>query len=326
MNGREILMQSVAFAQRVNESYKQTCSKLSVMQLNITRVCNLACNHCHLMCGPHRTEQMAKSTMELALDIFQRDGFEKLDITGGAVETHPDFEWLITEAHKRGFTTIVRTNLAILEDTAYAHFAEIYARLGVEIVASLPCYTQENVDAQRGTGTYLKDIAVIKRLNSLGYGSEGSGLLLNLVYNPGGAFLPGQQDALEDAYKEKLAHDGMRFNHLYTITNMNVGRFAQLLNHAHKSNEYAALLEKNFNPSTTSRMMCREQINIAPDGSLYDCDFNQALDLPIKGDAQLDDFKFKALGTYKRAIVFGPHCYACTAGSGSSCTGTTTQN
>lgn len=319
-------MQSVAFAQRVDEVYKQTCSKLSVMQLNITRVCNLACNHCHLECGPHRTEQMTKSTMELALDIFQRDGFEKLDITGGAVETHPDFEWLITEAHNRGFYTIVRTNLAILEDAPYRPFSKLYADLGVEIVASLPCYTQENVDTQRGSGTYLKDIAAIKRLNSLGYGTKGSELFLNLVYNPGGAFLPGQQDALEAAFKEKLANAGIRFNHLYTITNMNVGRFAQLLKSAHKSNEYDALLEKNFNPCTASHMMCREQINIAPDGSLYDCDFNQALDLPIKGDAHLDDFKLKALGTHKRAIVFGPHCYACTAGSGSSCTGTTAQN
>lgn len=314
-----------AFATRIDSTYAQTLSQLTVMQLNITHACNLACNHCHHECGPQNTEFMTRENLALALDIFERDGFQTLDITGGAPELHPDFEWLITEASRRSIHTLVRTNLAVLKKQPYAHLPEVYAQLGVELVASLPCYTQQNVDAQRGVGTFEIDTAELKILNGLGYAMPDSGLILNLVYNPGGAFLPGGQAALEHDYHEKLGELSIAFSHLFTITNMPIGRFKNQLETAQATTAYRTLLEDNFNEATLANMMCRSQISIGPDGTLYDCDFNQALHLPIDKTLpqNIADYRTRPLGTRARTIVFGDHCYACTAGAGSSCTGET---
>lgn len=264
---------------------------------------------------------MPRVLMQQALEIFSRDNFKVLDITGGAVETHPDFEWLLTQANTRNISTVVRTNLAVLEDQRYAHFAELYAKLGVKLVASLPCYTQENVDAQRGVGTFEHDVKALRHLNELGYGIKNSMLELDLVYNPSGPFLPAPQQALEEDYRARLGEQGLSFNHLLTITNMNIGRFAQNLDEQNKGEKYQRLLITNFNESTVEHMMCRAQISVGPDGTLYDCDFNQALNLPIEGKHHLTDYAENPLGFTQRNIIFGPHCFACTAGAGSSCSG-----
>lgn len=318
-------MTSVAFSARLNKDNARTKTQLDTMQLNITRYCNLSCKHCHLECNPARDEIMSRATMELALKIFERDGFKTLDITGGAPESHPDFEWLITESCKRGFHTMVRSNLVILEEEGYTHLPELFANLGVEVIASLPCYTQENVDAQRGKGTFERDIRALKRLSALGYGKAGSGLILNLVYNSLGAVLPGDQCGLENDYRRQLDALEISFNNLYAMTNMNIGQFRKELKTTEQRAEYDLLLEENFNADTLDALMCRTQISIAPDGSLYDCDFNQAISLSISSDEEqfLEGYTDKPLSGSPRAIRFANHCYACTAGAGSSCTGTT---
>lgn len=254
--------------------------------------------------------------MGKALDLYERNGFSVLDVTGGSVELNPHLEWLLREAYARSIPTKVRTNLVILLEPKYAHLMDLYRELSVELIASLPCYQIKNVDGVRGRGTFEGSISVLKHLNELGFGTL-DGPQLNLVYTPGKPTLPGEQTKLEKAYKQHLFDEhGIEFNNLFVITNNPAGRFAQRLEHDHATREYINLLVNHFNPKTLPSLMCKRQISVAWDGRLYDCDFNQALGLTIAGKSHLDDYLFEPL--LQRAIRVGRHCFACTAGAGSS--------
>lgn len=309
------------FYERIeNDAFKHT-DTLTTLQVNLGKICNLACQHCHVEASPKRTETMSRDVMQTILDVLRKGSFSTLDITGGAPEMHAHFEWFIHEASSLVAHIIVRTNLVILNEEAYAHLVDFYAGHNINLVASLPCYTQDNVDQMRGHGVYESSIAAIKRLNALGYGTNPK-LQLDFVYNPGGAFLPGNQKALEADYKRILHEsEGIVFNHLFTITNMPIGRYKTALHASGKLASYQALLESHFNAATLEHMMCRSQISVAYDGSLYDCDFNQMLGFSAHGAKQIHDL-LEATESH-RAIVFGEHCYACTAGEGSSCCGVT---
>lgn len=292
---------------------------LDVMQVNIGKKCNLACKHCHIKAGPDRTEEMSRPVMEACLRVFEQGGFRTLDITGGSPEMNPDFRWLVEEASRRGISTMVRTNLAILTEPGYTDLPEFYAAHRVELVGSLPYYTEKDTDRQRGSGVFAACITALKALNRLGYGDA---LALHLVYNPGGAFLPPDQADMTAQYRRKLTEaDGVRFTDLFTITNNPIGRFGDFLERSGNLTGYMNRLVSAFNPGAAENMMCRNQISVDWDGTLYDCDFNLALGLPATAAGRIQEADAAALGG--REIVFGNHCYACTAGAGSSCGGTT---
>jgi len=307
-----------SFSARIDPPHSYTEEHLDTMQLNIGRKCNLSCVHCHLECGPQRNEAMNRDTMLQALDVFEKNGLSTLDITGGSPEMNPDFEWLLCEARCRGIRTLVRTNLCIMDTEEFTHFPALYAELGVEIEASMPCYTHANVDAQRGCGSYNACLDVIGRLNRLGYGTDPR-LVLNFVFNPSGPSLPGDQTELENDYKKYLGDLGVVFNRLYVIVNNPIGRFGKALEMNSQLNGYMELLTEEFNADTLEGMMCRTQLSVGWDGTLYDCDFNQALGVPIHGFTDIKDYTENPLT--RRPIGFGQHCYACTAGYGSSCKG-----
>jgi radical SAM/Cys-rich protein len=297
----------------------------SILQVNTGYRCNLVCRHCHVDGGPDRTETMSRETMQQCLDALGNGGFGTLDITGGAPEMNPDLPWFIREARKilpQG-EILVRTNLVILlSGKQYRQFPELYKGNRVTIIASLPCYTRENVDAQRGEGVFERSIETLKLLNSIGYGVEGSSLALNLVYNPGGPSLPGRQKALERDYKKQLLEKyGVVFTNLFTITNMPVSRFLESLIKEGSFCQYMKLLADNFNPCAVKNLMCRSTISVGWDGTLYDCDFNQMLKLPFLPPAPHHIRDFDKNRLQSRRIVIGQHCYGCTAGAGSSCHG-----
>lgn len=292
---------------------------LGVMQANIGKKCNLACKHCHIEAGPDRTELMSGDVMRACLDAFEKQGFKTLDITGGAPELNPDFQWFVREAAGRSIHVIVRTNLAILSDGAFESLPEFYARNKAELAGSLPYYTERDTDRQRGEGVFAASIAGLRRLNGLGYGSDPE-LVLNLVYNPGGAFLPPNQNSLAVEYRKKLSGlYGITFNNLYTIANNPIGRFGDFLERSGNLAGYMNRLVSAFNPAAVENMMCRNQISVDWDGTLYDCDFNLALGLKAGIPSRIQDLP-EMRG---RRIAFGNHCYACTAGAGSSCGGAT---
>lgn len=299
--------------------------RIDTLQLNITRRCNQACIHCHVNAGPSRREEMSREVMDRVLYLLDgASSVKTVDITGGAPELNPNFRYLIRELKKRGKDIIDRCNLTVLLETGQEDTAEFLAQNNVTIIASLPCYLEENVDFQRGNSIYKKSIKVLKQLNDLGYGKEGSGLILNLVYNPGGAFLPGSQEALEADYKRVLFDEhGITFNRLLTITNMPINRYAELLRKEGQYEDYCNLLASNFNPDAADNIMCKSQISVGWDGVLYDCDFNLALGISIVSDRntilELDSFS-----DITKSIFFGSHCYGCTAGCGSSCQGSLT--
>lgn len=296
-------------------------AEIDTIQVNIGLVCNLQCRHCHVASGPKRTERMDWSTMELLLAALERAGASTLDITGGAPEMHSDLPRLIEAARARGVHVIVRTNLTIMLEDGYEHFPEFFARNGVELVASLPCYLEENVDRQRGTGVYHDSVEALQRLNAVGYGRD-EALALTLVFNPQGPSLPPAQQALEPDYRQYLReHFGIEFTRLIAITNMPIGRFFGDLRTQKRDREYMDLLERSFNPATIEPLMCRHQVSVDWNGELHDCDFNLALGLGL-GEGQprhIRDFDPRALA--KRPICTGDHCLGCTAGAGSSCGG-----
>ncbi|HDK7167742.1 TPA: arsenosugar biosynthesis radical SAM protein ArsS [Clostridium botulinum] len=305
-----------------NKDFCKTNKSLIIMQINIGKLCNLACKHCHVEAGPSRTEIMNLETMKDCLQVFKENNFSILDITGGAPEMNPNFEWLVKEAIKIGAKVIVRSNLVILREEKYKHLLEFYADNKVEVVCSLPYYSAKDADRQRGDGVFNESINILKKLNKLGYGKDES-LVLNLVYNPGGAFLPPPQESLELEYKQKLKKEyEITFNNLFTITNNPVGRFGAFLKRSNNLEGYMERLSNNFNSSTVENMMCRNQLSIAWDGKLYDCDFNQTLGWTVNGKNHISMLKGNPIE--KRQISLGNHCYACTAGSGSSCGGSTT--
>ncbi len=297
----------------------------SILQVNTGYRCNLLCRHCHVDAGPDRKEEMSRETMQYCLDALGKSRILTLDITGGAPEMNTELPWFIREARKimQDGEIMVRTNLVILVNgNRYRDFPDIYKENRVTIIASLPCYTRENVNAQRGAGVFEKSIVALKMLNSIGYGKDGSGLGLNLVYNPGGPSLPGQQQALEAEYKKQLYENfGILFSTLYTITNMPISRFLESLLDSGRYCEYMKLLADHFNPRAINNLMCRTTVSVGWDGTLYDCDFNQMLKLPLSPPSprHIRDFDENLLRS--RSITIGQHCFGCSAGAGSSCHG-----
>lgn len=304
-----------------DDEIKVTAGEMKVLQVNLGKLCNLACKHCHVEAGPDRTEVMSRKVMEACLKVYKKHGFSAIDITGGAPEMNPDFEWFLNEACKICSHVIVRTNLVVLLEKKYSHLMKLYVEKEVELVCSLPYYQADRVDRVRGTGTFDKAIEVIRKLNKMGYG-EDSHLILNMVYNPAGAFFPPDQGAMEQEYKKKLsASYGITFNQLFTIMNNPTGRFLTFLIKSGNLVCYMQKLYDAFNPATLPGMMCRFQLSVRYDGKVYDCDFNQAADYPLLTEETIFDLSEKEY--MPREIFFGNHCYACTAGQGSSCGGAT---
>ena len=302
---------------------------ITTLQINMGKVCNQACHHCHVEAGPKRTERMSAEVAERVIALMHASpSIETLDITGGAPELSPHFRRLVQAARGSGREVIDRCNLTILFEPGQEDLAAFLAAQGVHVIASLPCYTPGNVDKQRGKGVFGKSIAGLQRLGALGYAQPGTGLLLDLVYNPIGASLPPAQEALEQDYARRLAEDfGIRFDRLYTITNMPIRRFAHALARDGKWDEYMDLLVQSFNPGTVSGLMCRTQVSVSYDGKLYDCDFNQMLELELgagTGERErpptLWDIDSVAELADRRIATDG-HCFGCTAGAGSSCGG-----
>ena len=295
----------------------------AVLQINVGKMCNQVCKHCHVDAGPDRKEIMTRETMQLCLDALARTDIPTVDLTGGAPEMNPDFRWFVEEISQLGRKVLVRCNLTIIvANKKYHDLPEFFKKHGVEVVSSLPFYSADKTDRQRGDGVFADSIKALQMLNAVGYGQPGSDLVLNLVYNPAGAFMPGPQAALEQQFKRALLKDfGIVFNSLFAITNLPISRF---LDYLVESGNYAGYMEKlvnAFNPTAATGVMCRDTISVGWDGGLYDCDFNQMLDLHVASTNQhIRDFDAAALA--QRPIVVNEHCYGCTAGAGSSCGGT----
>ncbi len=298
---------------------------ITVLQVNVGRVCNQTCRHCHVDAGPDRTEVMSDEVMDAVLSVLERTEIPTLDITGGAPELHPRFRELVRGARALGRHVMDRCNLTILTVPRHDDLPEFLAEHALEIVASLPHFAQHQTDAQRGDGTYEKSILALRRLNDLGYGREGSGLVLNLVTNPVGAFLPAAQHSLERDWKREMERrHGIVFNSLFTITNMPISRFLEYLQESGNLERYMERLVAGFNPVAAQSVMCRYTLSVAWDGTLHDCDFNQMLELPVTAAAPRTILAFERALLEQREIVLGPHCFGCTAGQGSSCGGATT--
>ncbi|MDH3311176.1 MAG: arsenosugar biosynthesis radical SAM protein ArsS [Gammaproteobacteria bacterium] len=295
--------------------------RLRELQVNVGRLCNQACHHCHVDAGPKRTEIMTWETMEKILEWTQDKCITSVDVTGGAPEINPHFRRFVDRFLALGLSVTARCNLTVLLEPEQQDLAAWYAQRKIRLVGSLPCYTQKNVDAQRGDGVFDKSIEALRQLNTAGYGRDAA-LVLDLVYNPGGAFLPGEQETLESDYKQHLREDfGIVFSRLMTITNLPINRFAHFLERTNQYDSYMQLLENNFNPATVPGLMCRHLISVDWLGRVYDCDFNQMLDLPLgdKPHRYLWDLNTPQLdGT---PIAVDSHCLGCTAGAGSSCGG-----
>jgi radical SAM/Cys-rich protein len=297
---------------------------LETLQVNLGYVCNQTCLHCHVNAGPTRTESMSRETAGQVLEYLRASGARTLDLTGGAPELNPHFRDIVVSARAMGATVIDRCNLTILFEPGHETLAEFLAANQVQVVASLPCYTQELVDRQRGKGVYETSIAALRRLNALGYGQDGSGLALDLVYNPQGPSLPPPQVKLEADYKRILGEKfGIVFNRLYTLANMPIQRFGSTLISKGQFNEYMALLRGAHRDENLEGVMCRSLVSIDWLGYLYDCDFNQMLGLPLRvaGRARTHVSEVLERSLEDNAIVVRDHCYGCTAGQGSSCGG-----
>lgn len=295
---------------------------VQVLQVNVGKLCNQTCRHCHVDAGPERREVMSRETMQLCLDVLRRTDIPTLDVTGGAPEMNPHFRWLVGQADSLGRQVIDRCNLTILLAPGFEDLPAFLARRRVEVVASLPCYLPENTDRQRGDGVFEKSIKALRRLNEVGYGCAGGGLVLTLVYNPVGSSLPPSQAALEDTYRRELfTRYGVVFTRLFTITNMPISRFLDDLN---RNGQYDAYMEKlvaAYNPAAAAGVMCRTTLSVGWDGRLYDCDFNQMLDLGLTPGLPRHIRDLDATLLADRPIVTGQHCYGCTAGGGSGCQG-----
>lgn len=300
--------------------------KLEILQINLGYMCNQVCSHCHVDAGPDRKEIMTRETMQLCLEAIRKTGAHTLDLTGGAPEMHPDFRWFVREASKAGIRDfIVRSNLTIiLANKKYHDLPEFFREYNIHVVSSLPFYKREKTDNQRGNGVFDKSIKALQMLNKAGYAQEGTGLKLDLVYNPSGAFLASNQEAMERDFKKALKEDfGIDFNHLFAITNLPISRFLEYLIASENYEDYMYALVEAFNPVAAENVMCTNTISVSWDGWLYDCDFNQMLDLKV-------DAKTTHISEYNEAVLqnrkirISQHCYGCTAGAGSSCQGTVT--
>lgn len=316
----------IPFTQKLIESnlYPLQPRNLEILQINIGKMCNQTCKHCHVDAGPDRKEIMTQNTMETCLKILQANKlFTAVDLTGGAPEMNPHFRWFVEQIRALGIHVMVRCNLTIIRaNKKYHDLPDFYKSNQVEVISSLPFYSKDRTDKQRGDGVFEDSIEALQMLNKVGYGLPDSGLILNLVYNPSGAFLPADQSILEKEFKQSLQRDfNIVFNQLYTITNMPISRYLDYLLVSGNYENYMNKLIQSYNPIAASNVMCRNTLSIGWDGFIYDCDFNQMLDLKVHANSQhIDDFDINEL--MHRNIVVNQHCFGCTAGSGSSCGGT----
>jgi len=304
--------------------YPLQATGIQALQVNVGKLCNQTCRHCHVDAGPDREEIMSRETAGLVIRRLAETDIPTVDITGGAPELNPNFRYLVAEAKHLGRHVIDRSNLTVLLLGSQRDLGEFLAAHQVEVIASLPYYTAEPADAQRGEKVFERSVEALRLLNRLGYGTPGSPLRLNLVYNPAGAFLPPRQEELEADFRRELeSRYGLRFHHLYTITNMPISRFLDFLLRTGNYDRYMAKLVRSFNPAAAASVMCRSTLSVGWDGTLFDCDFNQMIGLRVDhgAPAHLRDFDWAAL--QRRRIVTGRHCYGCTAGTGSSCGGAT---
>jgi radical SAM/Cys-rich protein len=298
---------------------------ITVFQISVGKLCNQTCYHCHVDAGPDRKEVMTRATAQLCMRALAKTEIPNVDITGGAPELNPSFRWLVEEAVALGRHVIDRCNLSVLLLPGQADLANFLAQHRVEVIASLPYYREAQTDAQRGSGVFAKSISALRKLNELGYGRPGSGLVLNLVHNPVGAFLPPKQQAIETQFRRELEQrHGVVFNNLYTITNMPIGRYLEFLLASGNYDGYMQRLVNAFNPVATAGVMCRYTLSVGWDGALYDCDFNQTLALRLGFGSPQHVRDFDAARLCERRIATHNHCYGCTAGPGSSCGGSIT--
>lgn len=298
---------------------------LEILQINVGKLCDLACLHCHVEAGPNRKEIMERRTAERLMELLKKSpAIRTVDLTGGAPELNSNFRYLVAESRRLGRDLIDRCNLTVLFEPGLEETALFLKGQKATIIASLPCYSKENVEAQRGRGVFDKSIQALKLLNKLGYGREGTGLVLDLVYNPVGPFLPPPQTGLETEYRRELKElFGVEFNRLYTLTNMPIKRFRNQLDREGRLEEYRRLLVENFNPDAALGVMCRNLVSVGWDGKIYDCDFNQMLEIPLSGKSRTI-WEIESFEELASKIAFGDHCYGCTAGAGSSCGGALT--
>lgn len=324
-NRTETLRNLPGFEDKLAESglIPLTPTETEILQINVGYMCNMTCKHCHVDAGPHRTEIMTRETLQHCLDAIDRAEFQTIDLTGGAPEMNPHFNWFVEELYKRNCHVIVRSNLTILvTNPTYRALPKFFADRGVEVTCSLPFYNKATTDRQRGKGTYDRSVEALQNLNELGYGKPGTGLELNLVYNPAGAFLPVAQEVLEQDFKKQLwEKHQILFNNLFTITNLPISRYLDFLLKSENLDDYMTELVNAYNPVAAERVMCRNTISVGWDGTLYDCDFNQMLEMPVESEASdhIKNFDYETL--MQRRIRTGQHCFGCTAGAGSSCGG-----
>lgn len=314
------------FQEKLEQSdlFPLTTMKLDIFQINVGKMCNQVCKHCHVDAGPDRKEIMTRETMQLCLDAIDKTECSTVDLTGGAPEMNPDFRWFVEQLSAKGKKVIVRCNLTIIvANKKYNDLPEFFKKHNVEVVSSLPYFTSTKTDAQRGDGVFDRSIKALNMLNAVGYGIEETGLILNLVYNPSGAFLPPEQGALQADFKKKLkARFDIDFNELFAITNLPISRYLEYLVASENYEGYMNKLVDAYNPIAAANVMCRNTISIGWDGYIFDCDFNQMLDLKVATKGQhLKDFDLEGLNN--RHVIVNQHCYGCTAGAGSSCGGTT---
>ncbi len=319
---------AVRFQAKLQEAGIETLAsqRIEILQVNLGKLCNMTCEHCHVDAGPDRKEIMQQAEIDACIDVLRcHPRIRTLDLTGGAPEMNPHFRKIVAAARDLDRHVIDRCNLTILLAKGFEYLPEFLADKQVEIVASLPCYLEENTDAQRGEGAYSKSIEALRKLNELGYGREGTGLILTLVYNPVGPNLPPDQGRLESDYRRELFHRfGITFNRLFTITNMPVSRYLEYLLRTGEYESYMDKLINAFNPSAVEGLMCRNTLSVGWDGQLFDCDFNQMLELNVTSSLPQTIHEFDDDALSKRTIIVGQHCFGCTAGSGSGCQGAIT--
>ena len=326
LNGQKIIDSKFEkFKEKVGFTIKPKA--VEIFQINIGKLCNQTCAHCHVDAGPDRKEEnMDKKTLEQCLEIIRKHQIPTVDVTGGAPEMNPHFRWFVEEVSKLGSQVIDRCNLTIIKaHEKYSDLPQFLAKHKVQVVSSLPSFSKMRTDSQRGDGVFEDSIAALKMLNDVGYGIEGSGLQLDLVYNPSGAYLPGDQKSLELEFKRQLSRKfGIQFNNLYAITNLPISRFLDYLLESGNYERYMSELVEAFNPATVNGLMCTNTLSVSWDGFIYDCDFNQMLDLKVASESKhISNFNLDSL--MNREIIVNQHCYGCTAGAGSSCGGEITE-
>ena len=312
----------LTFAERVaQDGLELSRISLEILQVNVGKLCNQACHHCHVDASPTRSEIITRDTIDRVLGFLETSNIQTVDITGGAPELIPDYRYLVTRLRAMGRHVINRCNLTVIFEPGQEDLVDFYVEHEIELICSLPCYQEENVDSQRGRGVFDKSIGALRILNDRGYGRPGSHLSLHLVYNPVAASLPPPQEELAADYREQLLSNfGIVFNELYTITNMPINRFAEWLDRRGELDDYTLKLYENFNAATVPRLMCRIQVSVDWQGNIYDCDFNQMLDMHVTGEPTRI-WEYAPGELVDRRIRVGDHCFGCTAGAGSSCGG-----